>query len=205
MLRRNHHVSLEYAYPQQTLFLPSVDRLSAEFGFLGRISNFFSYNIRAGYANKGYAPLDGALQVSDGVYRPCIGFSSYQKWYATLDWDLNLQAVRFDGQVVYERNWDIALAALFSSPAVSADVELMYNWRKRLSVGADCLFASARSNAAGQQVPWYADLGISAEYLLNRKLSFWIRGGNLLNMEIQRNLFFAEKGLNFTAGICLIF
>ena len=52
-------------------------------------------------------------------------------------------------------------------------------------------------------MPGFIDLGVNAEYALSRKLSFWLRGGNLLDMEIQRNLMYAEKGINFTAGICL--
>ena len=78
-----------------------------------------------------------------------------------------------------------------------------YDWNSRINAGVDCNFATARSSAAGFRVPGYADLGVYGEYALNRKISFWLRGGNLLNMEIQRNLLFAEKGINFTAGICL--
>ena len=52
-------------------------------------------------------------------------------------------------------------------------------------------------------IPGYADLGVYAEYVTSRSLSFWLRGGNLLNMTIQRNPLYAEKGPYFTAGICL--
>ena len=52
-------------------------------------------------------------------------------------------------------------------------------------------------------IPAYADLGLSFEYALSRKLSLWARGGNLLNMTIQRTPLYAEGGINFTAGICL--
>ena len=52
-------------------------------------------------------------------------------------------------------------------------------------------------------VPGFADLGIYAELSSSRKLSFWLRGGNLLNMTVQRNPLYAEKGVNFTFGICL--
>ena len=82
----------------------------------------------------------------------------------------------------------------------------MYNWKKRIYAGVDCAFATKRNvDLEGISIPGYADLGISAEYAMNRKLSLWLRGGNLLNMEIQKNIFFAEKGINFTAGICLNF
>ena len=90
------------------------------------------------------------------------------------------------------------------APSVfEGSVAATYNWLKRVYAGLDCEFASARKSATGYKVPAYADLGVTAEYVMNRRLSFWLRGGNLLNMEIQRNLLYAEKGVNFTAGICL--
>ena len=73
-----------------------------------------------------------------------------------------------------------------------------------MNAGLYCRFATARS-AAGFRVPGYADLGVSAEYAMNKKIAFWLRGGNLLNMEIQRDILYAEKGISFTAGICLTF
>ena len=77
----------------------------------------------------------------------------------------------------------------------------------------DCGFATARkligipeaakTIASSVTLPGYADLGVSFEYALNRKLSFWLRGGNLCCMTIQRTPLYAEGGINFTAGICL--
>jgi hypothetical protein len=52
-------------------------------------------------------------------------------------------------------------------------------------------------------VPGYADLGLSAEYVTSRNLSFWVKGGNLLGMTIPRELALAQKGPYFTLGICL--
>jgi hypothetical protein len=86
---------------------------------------------------------------------------------------------------------------------LKGEMAVEYDWMQRLDVGVDCEFALSRSARSGFSVPSYADLGIYAEYAMNRKLSFWLRGGNILNMEIQRNLLYAEKGINFTAGICL--
>ena len=91
-------------------------------------------------------------------------------------------------------------------PEFKAEAVAEYNWRKRIYVGVDCEFAS-RANTLDKALylPYYVDLGASAEYVVNRKFSVWLRGGNLLDMEIQRNPLFAEKGINFTAGICLTF
>ena len=53
------------------------------------------------------------------------------------------------------------------------------------------------------KVPGYADLGLNLEYRTSSSLSVWLRGGNLLDMTIQRNLLYAEDGVYFTAGVCL--
>ena len=98
----------------------------------------------------------------------------------------------------------------------AGEAAVEYNWKRRVFVGADCDFSTARKGSCLKYtvssylmpvqeavIPGYADLGLYAEYVTSRRLSFWVRGGNLLNMTIQRNPLYAEKGLNFTAGICL--
>jgi hypothetical protein len=61
-----------------------------------------------------------------------------------------------------------------------------------------------QDNSAYESViPGYADLGVYFEYAASHILSVWARGGNLLNMTIQRNPIYAEKGINFTVGVCL--
>ena len=80
-------------------------------------------------------------------------------------------------------------------------------------MGADCAFSSRRKGSIvnllddkavmDAYIPGYVDLGVYSEVAVTRMLSFWIRGGNLLNMTIQHNPLYAEKGVNFTVGICL--
>ena len=207
LLEKNHHVDLSYGTGSpQSLVSPSVERVNVQLGLEGRISGFVSYLLRGGYVNIAYAPLAAVVRNQEGRYLPYVGYSSYQKAYAALDWDMNFRSVRFDGTVEYVHSWDMASGNVLLPARVTADARLMYNWRKRLYVGADCLFSSARTNSVGAVVaPWYTDLGVSAEYAFNRKLSAWIRGGNLLDMEIQRDILYAEKGISFTAGISLVF
>ena len=204
LLDRNHHLDLNYGIGgYDFLMQPSVERVSAELGFEGRISSFFSYNVRGGYSNQAYTPLEAILKDDNGKYLPYIGYKSYQKAFGAVDWNLDFRSVRFDGTFAYSHFWDISNADVFAPASFTCDAELVYNWRKRVFAGVDCCLASARTNGSGLKVPGYADLGVYAEYAMNNKLSFWLRGGNLLNMEIQRNLLFAESGINFTAGICL--
>ena len=204
LLDRNHHLDLSYGIGgYDFLMQPSVERVSAELGFEGRISGFFSYNLRGGYSNQGSMPLEAIIADADGRYLPYVGYAACQKAYAALDWDLNFRSVRFDGTFAYSHFWDVSSADVFVPAAFTGDAEVVYNWRKRIYAGIDCDFASARTNGNGLEIPWFADLGVYAEYAMNNRISFWLRGGNLLNMEIQRNLLFAENGINFTAGICL--
>ena len=153
--------------------------------------------------NYKHAPLDAAVKSEEGIYMPMLGYSPYQKAFAALDWNMTFQSIRFDGAVTYNYAWGITDPNMLGLSAVEGNSAVMYNWNGRINAGVDCNFATGRTSAAGFKVPGFADLGIYGEYALNKKLSFWLRGDNLLNMEIQRNLLFAEKGINFTAGICL--
>ena len=214
----NHHLDLGYlAFSKQVddpadgadvngigLMQPSIERVSAELGLEGRISSFFSYNLKGGYTNNVNALFDGVVAVSEGVYMPRVGYTSYQSAFAALVWDMNFRRVRFDGVVKYAHYWGYD-SAMFAPASLSGDAEVLYNWRRRIYAGVDCVFATSRSNSENLKVPGYADLGIYGEYAMNNKISFWLRGGNLLNMEVQKTFFYAEKGINFTAGICLNF
>ena len=203
LIEKNHHIDLSYGLAgEASLMDVTVERLSAVFGFEGRISSRFSYNIRAGYVNYMSAPLDAVASVA-GQYVPMLGYSPYQKGFAALDWNMAFQSIRLDGSVAYNHVWGVESPDFVGLSAFEGNAAFMYNWKSRINAGVDCDFATGRTSAAGFKVPGFADLGLYGEYAFNRKFSFWLRGGNLLNMEIQRNLLFAEKGINFTAGICL--
>ena len=203
LIAKNHHLDLSYGLAGAgSLMGVTVERVSAVLGFEGRISSRFSYNLRGGYVNYGSAPLDAVRSVESQCF-PMLGYASYQKAFAALDWNMMFQNVRFDGSVAYNHAWGIESDDLVGLSAIEGDAAFVYTWNSRINAGVDCNFATGRSSAAGFKVPGFADLGVYGEYALNRKISFWIRGGNLLNMEIRRNLLFAEKGINFTVGICL--
>ena len=98
--------------------------------------------------------------------------------------------------------------------ALTGDVSFEYNWSKRIFAGIDCDFSTGRHGGVWIKIPGgpgvekavipgYVDLGVNFEYAISRSLSVWARGGNLLNMTIQRNPLYAEKGLSATVGICL--
>ena len=207
LLERNHHFFSKYQLGEMALLGASLVQVKPEFGFEGRITNFFSYDLKGGYCCNAASPVN-ALVVNDGVYAPVLGYADYQTCYAEFDWNLSLKSFRFDGALKYTYLIDMQDApenVYYVCPAEwTANASAVYNWNKRLYVGVDCVAASAgKTHDSSVYVPYYVDLGAFAEFAINKKISVWLRGGNLLNMEIQRIPLYAEKGINFTAGFCL--
>lgn len=206
LLAGNHHLDLSYSIAQKHFLMDvTVENIAATIGVEGRITNFFSYHLKGGYRRLNNDLLDVAVPGADNIYMPAVAYSSYQNFFASLDWNLTLTSMKFIGNIEYTNVWGLRSDNIVAPAPLKGEVSLEYDWMKRINVGADCQFALSRSARNGFVVPSYADLGIYAEYAVNRKLSLWIRGGNLLNMEIQKNLLYAEKGINFTAGVCLTF
>ncbi len=218
LLERNRHLSLTTPEGAVPLLDYTVERVSLAGGFEGRISSRFSYNLKAGYVLYGNEMLETVMMDNSERLSSGITYGPYQKWFAGADLALDVEGFRLDCSVIYTDSW----GSVFDMPGVlrpasfTGEAAVEYNWKRRVFVGADCDFSTARKGSCLKYtvssylmpvqeavIPGYADLGLYAEYVTSRRLSFWLRGGNLLNMTIQRNPLYAEKGLNFTAGICL--
>jgi hypothetical protein len=221
LLERNPYVDMDFGY-SNPLLDADVERVAASLGFKGRIAGKFTYDIHGGFKCFANALLDSAVLLGgeSDIYRylPTYSYAGYNKLYAGLDWNLRMDAISFNGSVEYSHITRLADKVGVIAPApLTADVAFEYNWKRRVFAGIDCYYSSARrgnitSLDAGivspdlkykTVVPGFADLGVYAELASSRKLSFWLRGGNLLNMTVQRTPLYAEKGINFTAGICL--
>lgn len=220
LLDRNHHTDIYYGIGNMGLMNVTVERVSAALGLEGRVGTLFSYNLHGGYVNYASDLLDAVILTTDPVsgkdlYLPGVGYSAYQKCFAAADWRLISEDFRFDGDVQYTYAWGLNNpAGLFAPAAITGDVSFEYNWNKRIFAGVDCNFSTGRHGREWVKIPGgpatedavipgYVDLGVNFEYAVNRSFSVWARGGNLLDMTIQRNPLFAEKGINFTVGICL--
>ena len=213
----NHHVTHLLS---SDMLGYKIERVHLTAGFDGRVTDAFSYNLRGGYAN--YSSLRHYVAcVIEQPYTMMMYFGA-QKWFAAVDWALDIEGFRFDGTVSYDRYWDkdgeydgglaISRFALLKPAALTGEISVEYNWKKRLVLGADCDFSGAMRGCYWVDqpglnsvvvVPGYADLGLYAEYATARNLSLWIRAGNLLNQTIQRTPLYAEKGVKFTLGICM--
>ena len=71
----------------------------------------------------------------------------------------------------------------------------------RLAVALNALDGLTSSRLA--YIPLYVNLGVEAEYAVTKKFSVWLRGDNLLNMNVQRFPCYNAGGIGFTAGIIL--
>ncbi len=218
LLERNRHLSLTTPEGAVPLLDYTVERVSLAGGFEGRISSHFSYNLRAGYVYYGNEALETVMMDGFGRLSSGIAYGPYQKWFAGADMALDVEGFRFDCSVIYSDSWGqvFDVAGVLRPASLTGEAAVEYNWKRRLFVGADCGFSTSRNGSYLEyshssclvpvqevRIPGYADLGLYAEYVTSRRLSFWLRGGNLLNMTIQRSPLYAEKGVNFTAGICL--
>lgn len=220
ILKENHHADPLYGIGEFGLMNVTVERVSSALGLEGRIGTMFSYDLYGGYVNYASDLLDAVVfgtrpTNGEDLYLPGFGYGSYQKCFASADWRLISEDFCFDGGVQYTYAWGLdSQVGLFLPAAVTGDVNFEYNWNKRIFAGVDCKFSTGRHGdvwykipgAPGTEdavIPGYVDLGVSFEYSVNRAFSVWAHGGNLLNMTIQRNPLFAERGVNFTVGICL--
>lgn len=225
LLSGNHHLTMASGPDGVIALEPTVESVSLILGLEGRICSRFGYNIRGGYVHYANALLDALWTLPNDsadsedippyALASGIGYSSYAKWFAAFDWNWKAERFTFDGSLnLTSAGGDCftqaEMSGLLRPAAFTGDVAFEYNIRKRVFLGVDCLFSTARAgwvrtgeDAVLMEVPGYADLGVNAEYWFGHRLSVWARGGNLLNMRIQRNPLYAEKGMNFTAGICL--
>lgn len=223
VLSHNHRATADYGRDLWNILDITDERISVSAGAEGRIGNRLSYGFKGGYVNYGNAMLEGvvmqsAVKASPARWLPAIGYTSYDQIFASVDLLLDMEHFRFDGNVKYAYSrfgYYESDRGLLLPASLTGDVSAEYDWKQRVIVGVDCRFSSARTGTAfyavnqytfkpvDAKVPGYADLGVEAEYVVNRKFSAWARGGNLLGMTIQNSLLYAEKGPYFTLGICL--
>ena len=198
----NHHVT---HLMSPDILGYTVERVGVTAGFDGRVTDKFTYDIRAGYvnyANYRHYTVDAALSSFSMTYLDA------QKLFACIDWALDVEGFRFDGTVSYDHylpgNYgDVSSGHIVLKPvALTGHSAVEYKWRNRIVCGVEADFSTAR-RGAGVMIPGYVDLGAYAEYATARGISFWVSAGNLLNQTVQKTPLYAEKGVYFTAGICL--
>ena len=194
----------------------SVERYNLALGFSGNIASRFRYDVKVGYRSFESMPMDYVLDalISAGKHQITGYGIAYEDGTAVYS-DLKMQWESKDFALdswfrINAVDFKNADAKAFEPARYSGGIDATYNWRRRLFFGASVEFASRRAGKielpaglSNAYVPAWVDLGVHAEYAFTRKLSFWVRGENLLDMNIQRTVLYTTGGIGFTAGICL--
>lgn len=200
---RNHHF---YFNPEEYAKLDfSRSRYDVYAGLCGSIASRLQYDFRVGRAALSDSPMDALSSLGDYAV---VDFADYKLTYADLSLVWKSHRIEANAGLHYRSTDILSGRAVFDLPAFSMDADVLYNLRNRIFVGMSVEAAQSRRLVGGDDaivIPGWCDLGLYGEYRMNKTVALWLRGGNLLNADVQRIPFIAEDGLNFTAGICMNF
>ncbi|MCR5003310.1 MAG: TonB-dependent receptor [Bacteroidales bacterium] len=174
-------------------------------GLKGNFSSKFTYDLRFGFRD-----VDGGLfetlYYRNDVMLPGIVYASYKQIFGEVNLGWKSEKWLADASLAFRNNFmDDKGIELFEPAKMSGNISAMYLFHARAKAGVTAEFAAKRTRfftraAQELEVPGYLDLGLYGEYQYNRKLSFWAKGFNLLNADIQRNVGYVEGGIGFTVG-----
>lgn len=178
------------------------DHIHAIFGFSGFIAQGLNYDLHAGYRE-----LSGLA--TDEL--PIAGYSSIcfkDLKYAYLDFSAHWISERLsaDAAFFYQKKFS-GTKTIIAAPAFNGSISGQYNFLKRIYLGASLNFTAKRLALSDtiplSDIPFWADLALNAEYKFSSKWSAWAKLGNLLCMQIERQLGFIERGPYISLGIGL--
>ncbi len=217
----NHHLNHSFlAVPEYEALTPLVDntveKLNAKIGVRGNVASSLQFDVNGGVGLYGNALMESGVFAADGRLLPSLTYSDINLVYADVllgwnssrvmvDADFRYRSVSFPGKDAKNRG--------FALPKYSGGLRAVYNLTSRLYAGLAVEASSWRegwceseevpAGDAKVRVPGHVDLGLNCGYKFNRKLELWLESGNLLCQTIQRNPFYAEKGLWVTAGVTI--
>ena len=220
---RNHFFNPYFGRQLSPMSENTVERFNLAAGLEGNIAGRFRYDVRFGYASLKNAPLDAVMFDASGlgydICLPAIAYRNYDLVYSDilLQWESKDVSVdsrfRINSTNLGENEIDCFEPAFFTG-----DIKAMYNYKKRIWAGVTADFSSRRRGLANLSyvvddgtapvlsvlhLPLYVNLGAEVEFALTSKFSLWLRGDNLLDMNVQRAPYYYSGGLGFTAGLCL--
>ena len=176
----------------------TVERINASVSLGGQLASRFHYGLKGGYLLTTHALLPG--------YRagePYFGFvNDLRQLYGTVSMGWASASIDADADVTFRYSKVGAALAddtLFKPATFEGQFSAFYKWGGRLKAGATVEAVSKRV-APAAVLPGFVDVGLLADFRQSRNLGLWLRVGNLLCQPIQRNAFYAEKGIYFTVG-----
>ena len=174
----------------------SREKLRIRGGLQGHWGTRMQYEAEAGYVSYLGMPLAALYNVLPADYTAIYG-------KAGLSW--KDERLELDGGLTYSYMRFSQGAGAYAPPAFTADLRGRYNWDRRIWAGAFLEAASGRKclGTETEAIPAFFNLGLTAEYRLDGRWSFWAEAGNLLGMAIERAPGYIEKGPYGTVGLSL--
>jgi len=212
---KNHFFTPGYATYSMPFLDNSIENVRASIGAEGNIASKFKYSLKGGAAIIENGLLDGIEESGNTIY-PKVAYQDYNMLFADLDFAYESRSLLLDGSFSLKSTNITKKSVSAVGPALfSGNVRFRYNWNSRIYAGVYADFATERKGQTSGyystalpaasyysvSIPGWADLGLTGEYALTRKLSVWVQAGNLLGMSIQRNPGIAEKGTSVIGGV----
>lgn len=213
---------LENQYVSPTLLLKPTNRLfNFHLGFKGKLSDVVSYNIRGSYSSE----VDKALFLNNAISTTNPeGFdygNSFSYLYNDIDTmtgfgELNFEInkkFRLGGSITYLKYNSKNNQEAWNLPQLKAGATLDYQISKKWYMGAQVYYVGERMDIDAQNstvtslpittitLDEYIDANVNFGYRLNERLSFFIKGNNLIGNNYQRWVNFPVQGLQFMGGV----
>ena len=168
-------------------------------GVRGHADFGLQYDLKAGYRFLQNAPF-WAVSAS-GL--ETLKFQNCNELHADLLVSWASERLNLDGAVHYVNIPKGVEDRVFLPSAVNGTLKGGYNWMKRIYAGLSIDMATGRKASVGPatvRVPGYVDVGIWGEYKYTKRLSFWLKGSNLLNHDVRISPLFSEWGPSVIVG-----
>lgn len=188
----NHFAPLTYG---ETAVV-SREQLRVRAGANGSWGSRLQYEFEAGYVSALAMPIARPLGVTTAdltaAYVQARGVWSGPR-------------LELDGGFRYAYMRLAAAAPGFSPSALTFDLRADYNWEQRVHAGLFLQSASLRKSLGGvyEDIPGYANLGLTFECRTSIRGTLWAEAGNLLGMAIERMPGYIEKSPYLTLGFSL--
>ncbi len=222
-LKQRNHFFMPYSGMSEN----TATHFDVALGLQGNLWSRLRYDWNVGFTSFEKMPFDKVTAIMQGgkpVWTAELNYLAGSSMFSELrlQWESRNFSVesrfRFNDQDVKKKNRDTEL--YFKPSVFTGYIDATYNWKKRVFAGISAETASRRKGrgcaytyTSGEApviasvydmwIPAWVNLGVYVEYAFTRKMSFWVRGENLLNANIQRTPFYTDGGIGFTAGICL--
>lgn len=183
--------------------LDTHEKLKAFAGLKGSAFDRFFFDVNVGWASRSNEAFWGVRLTGDEL-TPALVYADDRQAFANLELGWKSEHVEAAGELHWTKVYDFDPCGALLPPSLFGAAHATYNYRKRIYAGLDFEASTARNcSVPGYQLafqPWM-DLGLHAEFVFSGKLSFWLRGRNLLCESIQKLPMHIENGPEVTAGV----